>query len=199
MTRTYLPYIVIAALILYIAFTAKQCGKDKDTATVTLPAVEGKSDTIYKPVPIPQPYPVYKYEVIGDNGKPKTIEVPNPINQDLLNFYLANQNKRDSLYTDAIGEREYNIPIEDSLLLTNNYIKTQGKVLAFQQTYTIKPRKIEVPVPKSWLRLSAGFEVGNTMQFDKFAVKGNVNVNGLNIGYDTNKNIWLGYNWTLVK
>lgn len=199
MNRQYLPYIVIAALILYIAFVAKQCGKEKDTITVTTPAIEGKSDTVYMPVPVPSATEyVYKY-IMQESGDTIITRTENPINQDLLNFYLSNQNKRDSLYTDAIGEREYNIPIEDSLLLTNNYIKTQGKVLAFQQTYTIKPRKIEVPVPKSWLRLSAGFEVGNTVKLDKFAVKGNVNVNGLSLGYDTNQTIWLGYNWTLVK
>lgn len=119
MNRTYLPYIVIAALILYI-FLQHQCSgsKDKDTITVTTPEVKGKSDTIYMPVPMPSTKEyVYKYI----NGTDTIINVTqNPVNEKLLNFYLANQNKRDSLYTDAIGEREYNIPIEDSMLVTNN-------------------------------------------------------------------------------
>lgn len=196
MNKSYLPYIVIAALILYI-FLQHQCSGSKDTITVTTPEIKGKSDTLYLPSPI-----IYKDRpVTVVKWKDKIVEVPNPVNADLIDAYQKAQDSisRFKLFLDAISENEYNIPIEDSLLLTNNYIKTQGKVLAFQQTYTIKPRTIEVPVPKSWLRLSAGFEVGNTVQFDKFAVKGNVNVNGLNIGYDTNNTIWLGYNWTLVK
>src|SRR5690606_17748463 len=156
---------------------------------VTTPEVKGKSDTIYFPVPMPSEKE-YVYRYI--NGTDTIVTVTqNPVNQDLLNFYLSNQNKRDSLYTDAIGEREYNIPIEDSLLLTNNYIKVQGKVLAFQQNYTIKPRQIQVP--RDRFSLLAGVEAGNTIQLDKFVVKGNLGVRlgsgQLNLGYDTENRI----------
>lgn len=197
--KQYLPYIVIAALIIAL-FWQRGCSGDKDdTITVTTPEIKGKSDTIYFPVPMPREKE-YVYRYI--NGTDTIVTVTqNPINQDLLNFYLANQNKRDSLYTDAIGEREYNIPIEDSLLLTNNYIKVQGKVLAFQQNYTIKPRQIEVP--RDNFSLLAGVEAGNTIQLDKFVVKGNLGVRlgsgQLNLGYDTENRIWAGYSWVLIK
>ena len=198
--KTYLPYIVIAALVILYA-TERGCNRNSkpDVITVTTPAVSGSSKTIYEPVPVPQPYPVYKYTTIqGD-----TIKVENPVNEELLNYYLANQEKRDSLYTDAIGIREYNIPVEDSLLLTNNYIKAQGKVLEFQQTYTIKPRKIDVPVPANKFSLLGGFEFGNTITLDRFAGKANLSAkigNGqINLGYDTNNTAWLGYSWTLIK
>lgn len=182
-----------------IIFLLVECDGDKkgDTITVTTPEVIGKSDTLWLPSPI-----IYKDRPVTIvKWRNKIIEVPNPVNTDLVDAYQKAQDSisRFKLFLDAIAENEYNIPIEDSLLLTKNYIKTQGKVLAFQQTYTIKPRTIQVPVPKSWLRLSAGFEVGNTVQFDNFAVKGNVNVNGLSLGYDTNQTIWLGYNWTIKK
>ena len=197
--RDWTGSVLIIVLIAYIAIQ-KGCEPSKpDVVTVTTPAVSGSSETIYKPVPLPQPYPVYKYVTL----KGDTIKVENPVNESLLQFYLANQSKRDSLYSDAIGEREYNIPVEDSLLITNNYIKAQGKVLEFQQTYTIKPRKISVTVPSNRFSLHGGFEVGNTIQLDNFAVKGNIGMrfgNGqISLGYDTNNTAWIGYNWTLIK
>lgn len=198
MNRTYLPYIVIAALILII-FMLVECDGDTkgDTVTIVTEAQEGKSDTLYLPSPI-----IYKDRpVTVVKWKDKIVEIPNPVNVDLVDAYQKAQDSisRFKLFLEAISENEYNIPIEDSLLLTNNYIKTQGKVLAFQQTYTIKPRNIEVELPKNRFRMTAGFEVGNSTKFDNFSVKGNVNVNGLSLGYDTNNTIWLGYNWTLFK
>lgn len=192
-----LPHIVIIGLIIALAW--KSCSGGKDTITVTTPEIKGKSDTIYFPVPMPSEKE-YVYRYI--NGTDTIVTVTqNPINHDLLNFYLSNQNKRDSLYTDAIGEREYNIPVEDSLLLTNNYIKVQGKVLAFQQNYTIKPRQIQTP--RDRFSLLAGVEAGNTIQLDKFVVKGNLGVRlgsaQLNLGYDTENRIWAGYSWVLIK
>lgn len=192
--KKYIPYIIIGVLMFLL--WQKSCTGDKEPQTVVIPEQKGSFPERQNPEPIPAPKKEYVYKYITETDTVK-IEVENPINQELMAFYLASKNK-DSLYADAIGEREYNIVEEDSLLMTENQIKTQGHLLSFQQSYTLKEREVPVKQKETVLRLLGGFEVGNTTQLDNFTAKANLGLqnrkgNILSVGYDTEENWWLGY------
>lgn len=184
-----------AIAVIFLIAWLRGCGGDTKTVYVEVPAKHGKFDTVKEPKPIIRVQKEYVY--LAGKDKTDTVKVENPINQQLWEFYQMHQNK-DSLYADAIGEREYNIKQEDSLLITENYIKSQGKVLAFQQSYTIKPQKIAVKDKETFLRLLGGVEVGNTKQLNDFTAKGSIMLqnskgNTFSVGYDTEKRMYVGY------
>lgn len=195
----YIPWAIIVVLAIMLWF--KGCNRDSKTVYVEVPAKHGKFDTIWMPAPILRPEKEYVYRYL--KGKDTiTITVENPINIELLEKFEQLGANKDSLYADAIGEREYNIKQEDSLLITNNYIKAQGKVLAFQQSYTIKPQKIAVKDPETVFRLLGGVEVGNTKELNDFSAKGslmfqNRKGNIFSAGYDTEQRIWVGYGFSI--
>lgn len=196
--KKYIPYIIIFGLAFLLWL--EKCTGDSKESTVIIPEKKGNFPERQNPEPIPPPEKEYVYKYITKTDTVK-ITVENPINEELMAFYLASQNK-DSLYAAAIGEREYNIVEEDSLLMTENHIKTQGHLLSFQQSYTIKPREVKVNPKETVLRLLGGFEVGNTTQLDNFTAKANLGIqnrkgNILSVGYDTEERIWIGYDFSI--
>lgn len=192
------PFIISVLLILLFF---KGCNKEEgETQTITIPDKKGSFPEVKNPEPNKPPQTEYRYKYLTDTDTLE-IKVENPINEELIQFYLAHKNK-DSLYADAIEEREYTIPYEDSLIKTNNYIKSQGKVLSFKQDYTIKEQKVKVTPKKTVFRLLGGFEIGNTKEFNDFSAKGNLKFqnkqgNILSVGYDTEQRIWVGYDFSI--
>lgn len=196
--KKYIPYIIIIALAFLL--WQKSCTGEPKQQTVVVPEKKGIFPERLNPEPIyiDRPVAVIKWDTVK-------FPVPNPVNQELIQAY---QQAKDSLerfkmYADAIGEREYNIVEEDSLLMTENHIKTQGHLLSFQQSYTIKPREVKVNPKETVLRLFGGFEVGNTTQLDNFTAKANLGLqnrkgNVLSVGYDTEERIWIGYNFSIL-
>lgn len=201
--KTYLPWIIIACLIIgYFVFDG--CRDKPETVIVNTPEVKGSFPAVVNPASVPAPEKVYVYKYI-DRVTRDTVEIvtENPVNETLLAYYNnATQREKDSLHADAIGIREYDIPQEDSLLKTDNYIKAQGTVLEFKQSYTIKPQKVAVKKKETVFRMLAGFEVGNTLQIDNPVAKANLMLqnkkgNILTVGYDIDKRIWVGYNFSI--
>ena len=196
--KKYLPWLIIGVLVIII-FLQNSCSGESKTTVVTTPEVKGSFPPVVNPKPLTPAVPktIVKW-------KTETVEVENPVNAQLVENY---KNAKDSLerlklYADAIGIREYNLPQEDSVLKTENYIKAQGTILEFQQSYTIKPQKVAVPQKEVAFLLLAGFEVGNTLQFNDAAVKGSLkfqNKKGsiLSVGYDSAQRLWLGYDFSV--
>lgn len=194
----YIPWAIIVVLAILLWF--KGCDKGGETVYIKVPAKHGKFDTVKEPEPIVRVQKEFVYRYITNNDTVE-VTVENPINERLLKQF-AESKKKDSLYADAIGEREYNIKQEDSLLITENYIKAQGKVLAFQQSYTIKPQKIAVKDPETVFRLLGGVEIGNSKELNDFSAKGSLMLqnrkgNIFSVGYDTEQRIWVGYGFSI--
>lgn len=193
-----------AIAVIFLIAWLRGCGGDTNTVYVEVPAKHGKFDTVFLPTPTPAPQKEYVYRYINNNDTVE-VRVENPINIELLEKFEQLGANKDSLYADAIGEREYNIKQEDSLLITNNYIKAQGKVLAFQQDYTIKPQKIAVKDKETFLRLLGQVEAGavlSEMETTQFAAKGSLMLqnrkgNIFSVGYDTEQKIWVGYGFSI--
>lgn len=196
--KNYIKWAGWPLLVLVLWFNG--CGNDgSDTDVVTIPERKGSFAPVLNPEPLPAPEKEYVYRYINkvthDTVK---VKVQNPVNIELLEKFEQLGANKDSLYLDAIGQRNYEIVQEDSLLRTVNKIKTQGTVLSFQQDYTIKPQKVAVPSKEVTFRMLAGLEVGNTAAFDNFNAKANVmfqNKRGdiFNAGYDTEQRWWAGY------
>lgn len=192
-----IPYIIIAVLI--ILLWQKSCTGKDEPVVINVPEKRGSFPEVFNPDPIviDRPYEVIKW-------KTETIEVQNPVNRELIIAYqLATDSlQRLKLYAEAIGEQDYHIPYEDSLIKTDSYIKSQGKVLSFKQDYIIKEQKIPYRPKETVLRLLGGFEAGNTIQLNGFSAKANIMLqnrkgNILSAGYDTNERIWIGYNFSI--
>lgn len=198
---TFLLFVVV---ILLLFFKGCKGETEPETITITIPEQKGEFEPVINPIPetIRVPFKVVKWE-------DKIVYTENPVNTELVEQYKQVLSDKDSilalrLYSDAVATREYNEVLEDSLVRTDNYFKTQGKLLEFKQTYTLKEREHTLKTPKTKFRLLMGIEAGNTLDLGKFTAKGNImfqNEKGdiFSAGYDTEQRIWIGYNKSIFK
>ena len=161
---------------------------------VEVPAKEGVLDTIY----LPEPF---------------IVDIPNPVNQELLDKYttLKDSVAKVKMFKEAITENEYNETYEDENVKIDVYTKVRGKLLKQAPNYFIKPSKITIQdttaiitpyTPKP--HLYGGIEIGVNIPKNNYKpiIKGNLifqnkKGNSINVGYDTNKNVWVGKTWKL--
>lgn len=178
-----LPYLIIVALVA-ILFTHRSCGHQKVVTRNTV-----KFDTIYRPVELPQKV-VTRYV----NKKGETVYLPGKVDTLLVKEFEDSDNK-DSLYADAIKIRQYRQDFNDSIADVSIFAETQGELLKLAPTVKIKAR---MPEKKTVFALYGGVEVFNSTSLDNFGVKAGVGVQNkrgdiISAGYDTNKNVYLGY------
>lgn len=166
------PYLVILILIGMLFF--KGCGSAApETFTVKVPEVSGE----FKPeAPKYDPVPEIPYVI---QWKDRTIKIPNPVNDSLLNAYTAAMAENDSLkqlllYVDAIQLRTFTNTFEDDYLNLSIKGQVQGYLQYLKPEYTIKERSLEVESPETALRILAGFEFGANKQLTDFPIKLNL-------------------------
>lgn len=196
---------VIIVILLFLLWT-NSCKSDSEVITVTVPEVKGEFDPVK-----PTHTTIYETEYIKVPGSTKTIKeqdttVINALineNKRLTEAFSQSDNK-DSLYNIAIALKAFNTEFDDdNLHLVINGI-VRGEVQQLTPSYTIKERKIDVPVKTAKVRVLAGAELGSNLEFNSPAVKGNLmlqNAKGnlFSGSYDSNGRIWVGYNFTLFK
>ncbi len=121
-----------------------QCDREKEIVEVPVrievpvPGIDGKTDTIYKPVPI-------------------RVEVPERGMNDLLDKYASTLDslERLKMFIDAITVREYNNTFEDDTIKISTFSEVRGELLKQSNEYYIKPRTIvvdtviDVQIPRS--------------------------------------------------
>lgn len=189
-------YIIVSIIFitLLLIFLLKK-PKDPEVITVEvpvrieipIPAKEGKSDTIYLPSPIRE----------------------NPINKDLEKRL---KEAKDSLslikiVKEELKERDYKQKFDDLVQTITVSTKVQGRLLNQSLEYfvkadtitvdTIVPVNIEVPTK---IKVFGLLEAGNSIDISKIdpVVKGSVIFKNktdklLSVGFDSNKNVWIGY------
>lgn len=179
-------------------------GKQPETIKVTIPEISSKSDTIVKF----EPYKVitHKDSIVF---KDSIIHSENPFNKELAQNYIdldkrfigmELEKKRLEEYVKSIETNDYKIPFEDKSISITNNIKTQGKLLSFQQDYTIKERVVEtkIDLKKSSLNFFVGGEISNNKNFNDFSAKANLFIqipkgDLINVSYGTDQKISIGY------
>lgn len=179
------------------------------TATVTVPAINGSFWT-QKP----------KHTAIVTNEKNQanvqkgtSITVENPIDAQLLaeneklkqDFEKANDSIRKLQFSKAIQLNKFSSIFENDVIKININGIVQGEVKSVTPSYTIKERKLEVPVKakETAFRLLAGMEVGNNTALNDFKSKANLMFqnkkgNVLTASFDTNQTVWVGYNLSIL-
>lgn len=186
------PLIVIFVLLCYIFFQ-ESCSNPK-VITKKKSVIQYDTITVFKELPSKTitKYITKEGKTIILSGKIDTVEVKV--------FEKADDNKQLELYTDAIKIRQYKQEFKDSLADVSIFAETKGELLKMAPTITIKAR---LPEKETVFAIYGGFELSNNLQFNNPIVKGNLffqNKKGslFTTGYDTNKNIYLGYNFRFI-
>lgn len=171
------------------------------TAKVTVPEVKAKFES---------KKPVHEPVLIKANSPQLKISTePSPLVQNLIeenkrliqDFAKANDSIKQLSFNKAIQLNKFAAKFEDDNLVININGVVQGEVKEVTPNYTIKERKMEVPVKakETVFRVLGGLELGNNTQLDAFKVKANLmfqNKKGniISGSFDTNQTVWVGYN-----
>ena len=204
-------------VLLFIVLWFKGCSGATPTpqiAKVIIPEVKGIFES-KKPVHVPivnqsnSTLLKISQPNIGKNDSQKDLTLTNERlmlliaeNEKLkLDFAKSNDSIKELKYKDAVQLHNFNSKFEDDNLVLNINGIVQGEVKEVTPDYTIKEKKIEVPVKvkETVFRLLGGFEVGNTTQLDAFKLRANIMFqnrkgNIISGSFDTNQTIWVGYN-----
>lgn len=185
--------IAISILIVFVVYLLFKVFKKKEPEIIKIPVL-------------------VEVEVPGKVGSFPPIEFPtpkkeHPINKELM---LKYQEAKDSLeklilYKEAIKERSYKEKFKDGTQTIEVSTKVQGKLLNQSVEYEIYPdtitKNIQVPIelPKKKTKVFAGGELIILSPNRNPALKANLMIqnkkdNIWSIGYDTQKNIYIGYN-----
>ena len=171
---------------------------------VIIPKVQGTFEA-KKPVHEPVLIPSNSREL----KKGKITFIENPIDKKLIAeneklksaFAKENDSIKQLSFNKAIQLNKFSTKFEDENLLLNINGVVQGEVKEITPNYTIKEKKIEVPVKvkETVFRILGGLEVGNTAQLDAFKLRANLMFqnrkgNIISGSFDTDQTIWVGYN-----
>lgn len=193
-------------ILLFVFLWFRGCNRSEipnGSVKVIVPEAKAKFEAkkpVYEPVS----------SKIEHTEKGEKVFIENPIDEKLIaeNEKLKQDfaKETDSLkkviaYNKAIQLNKFSTKFEDDNLLLNIEGVVQGEVKEITPNYTIKEKKIEVPVKvkETVFRLLGGMEVGNTKQLDAFKLKANLMFqnrkgNIISGSFDTNQTIWVGYN-----
>lgn len=201
-----LKYAVVAIISISIFSWVKSCGSETAATKTQTVIVPEKSGSFEPKKPDSKPLEI-KQQPIGNVKKEGTVYISNPLNEKLLHeneqLKLDYSKMSDSLkaktYEKAIELNSFSSKFEDDNLFININGIVRGEVQEITPSYTIKQQKIEAPVKESVFRLLAGAEIGSSIITPKLNFKANVmfqNRKGdiISTSYDTNKNVWVGYN-----
>lgn len=189
-------------VLLFVALWFRGCEATPTpvTAKVIVPEVKGKFAPI-KPNHTNVKGPEKDQEKPVIQWKDKIITIENPLNIDLANKYIMAKDsiERLNLYLKSIELKKFSSHFDDEFLTLNIDGIVQGEVQEITPSYTIKKREIQVKPKETVFRVLGGLEVGNNVNLDNFAVKGNLlfqNKKGnlFSGSFDTNQTIWIGYN-----
>jgi hypothetical protein len=202
----YLGWILLFVFLWFNGYSRKE--KAVASAKITVPEVKGSFNSkVPKHTPIvmnsKNEAEVQKGEAaFYENEIDKMIAESEKLKQD---FAKANDSIKKLQYSKAIQLNKFNSIFEDDAIKININGIAQGEVKGFSPTYTIKERKLEVPVQakETAFRILAGMEVGNNTALNDFKVKANIMFqnrkgNILSASFDTNQTIWVGYNFSIL-
>lgn len=201
-----LKYAAVAIISILIFSWVKSCSSGPETPKTQTVIVPAKSGSFEPKKPDSKPLEI-KQDPITDVKKDITVYIPNPLNEKLLQeneqLKLDYSKMSDSLkaktYEKAIELNTFSSRFEDKFMVLNINGTVRGEVQEITPSYTIKKQKIEVPVKETVFRLLAGAEIGSSIIAPKLNFKANLmfqNRKGdiITTSYDTNKNVWVGYN-----
>lgn len=199
-----LKYIIVAALAILAFNWFKSCSSGPEnpkTQTVIVPEIKGEFKP-QKPINIP-----ILIKANSPQLKNNPVYIKNPLNDILLKeneklkaeYLKMSDSLKLKAFENSIELNDFSSKFEDYNLLININGTVRGEVQEIIPSYVIKERKIEVPIKQTVFKLLVGAEIGSSIEQPKFNVRANLmfqNCKGdiISGSYDTNKNIWIGYN-----
>lgn len=171
---TNLKIIIGVVILLIVMFFTGKCSNSPEiiTKTITLPAVKGKSDTIYKLIP------VTKYKLDSIIYKDSILYHDKEFDKEIVEKFtkLNSEYEKVKSYIKATEINSYTIPIEDSIIKTISNIKVRGELVSFQRDYFIKEQKvpIKIKVPKTVFKMNIGGGLMTTTDLSKFTPTANI-------------------------
>lgn len=137
---------------------------------------------------------VYRDSIIY---KDKLIYIDRPVDENRIKeFEYADEDEKGELYIECIKEREYEDIVEDENVMISYWAKTTGTLDDFKIDYTVKEKTIIHPSKKNTFYYG-GELITNTESLEKINFKGSLLLENksskiYSLGYDMNKNIYLG-------
>lgn len=203
----YLGWILLFLFLWFNGCSNKE--KAVTSTTVTVPETKGSFEAKkpnHQPIVINANNPAQM-----QSGSIMTIE--NPVDAQLIleneklknDFAKANDSIQKLQFAKAVQLFNFNSKFEDENISMNIDGIVQGEVKQLTPTYTIKEKKVEVPVKskETAFRVLAGMEVGNNTALNDFKAKANLMFqnrkgNVLTASFDTNQVVWVGYNISIL-
>ncbi len=181
-------------------FIPRSCNSSEIKTEVIIPEISGKFDTV-KPVEI-KTNKEYVYIT-----KYKTKIITSYKNNDSLikQFERANDSTKINLFIEKTKIRQYNEVFENDTIQLSIFTETAGELLKMTPSYIIKERKQEITIKQkqSVFALYGGLKLVNNLKLANPNIEGNLgfqNKKGaiLEVGYDINKNISIGYKYRIL-
>jgi hypothetical protein len=198
-------YQIIIIVLLFVIFIQRSCSNkvlpSVQNTEVIIPAQHGSFNAL-KPIKVHDT--IIKDSIVF---KDKKITIVNPLDKQLVVDYLKAKDSIQKLhlfmnavkinkYSQNFDNKDINLTVEAESVGTINYIKP---------TYTIKEKKVEVSVPvkQTVFALYTGVETYNNASLSNFVVKVDLGIQNrrgdiYSAGFDTNKNIFIGYKLRLI-
>lgn len=194
-------------ILLFFSMWFKGCSNKENVTTITkveVPKVIGSFESKK-----PNHVQVKKWSNLTTLKNKETIFIENPIDKKLIaeneklqdDFAKANDSIKYLKFNQAIQLNKFSTKFEDSNLILNINGIVQGEVKDITPNYIIKEKIIDAPTKtkETVFRLLGGIELGNNTQLDNFNIKTNLMFqnrkgNIISGSFDTQQNIWVGYN-----
>lgn len=191
-------------ILLFIVLWFKGCSGSTPTpqiAKVIVPEVKGIFESkkpVHVPIVNPSNSTPLKNSTIKENLQVEKLIAENEKLK--VDFAKASGVDKPLLFDKAIQLNKFSTKFEDDNLILNIDGIVQGEVKEITPNYTIKEKKIEIPVKQkeTVFRLLGGVEFGNNTLLNDFKAKGtimfqNKKGNIISSSFDTNQTIWVGY------
>lgn len=168
-----------------------------EVRTITIPEKSGSFQ-------VSQPEPITLYDTIKEAGTIQLVEVPNPVNQSLLDKYnsLKDSISRLEQYKEVIAERTYKETFKDSTQEITIESEVIGTLKSQKVDYKIYPQTIEVQPRTPKFNVFLGTITTIPTKYTTAPVLGaNISLKTTKtiyqIGYDTQQNVTAGISFKL--
>lgn len=201
-----IKYLIFGIIFHLVLGWFTKCSSDKKIDHVDKIVIPAQSGSFESKKPDSRLLEIKEY-LKNEMKKDGTIYVPNPLNKKLIaendSLKIVFSKMSDSLklkaYDKAIELNSFSSRFEDKFMILDINGTVRGEVQEITPSYTRKEFEIESKQQETVFRLLAGAEIGSSINLPKLNFKGNLmfqNRKGdiISGSYDTNKNVWIGYN-----
>jgi len=193
--KSFILYLIIFILFL-CNFIPRSCSKKQNS--LIIPKIEGKFDTIK-----PKEVKGNKEYVYITKYKTKIVTT-HPVNDSVVKeFEKASDSTKINMFMEKTKIRQYNEVFENDTIKLSIFAETAGELLKMSPSWVIKERKMQIKEKETVFALYGGIKVYNNMMLSNPGIEGNLGFqikrgDIIEAGYDTNKNILVGYKYRLL-